>query len=129
MCGFVSDWLGANYATMKTPLTDLTRNDTTWVWGAPQETTFEELKRRVQEATKMHHMDYAHPIIVRTDASEIGIGAVLINVVDGVERTCGYISRKFTKTAQRWKTVEQEAYGLWYAVTAYKHLLLLGHRG
>jgi len=29
----------------------------------------------------MHHMDYAHPIIVRTDASEIGIGAVLINVV------------------------------------------------
>ncbi len=64
--------------------------------------------------------------MIRTDASDVGVGAVLLNIIDGKEIPIMYLSKTFTEAATRWNTTEQEAYGIWYALTKWAHLIL-GH--
>jgi transposase InsO family protein len=63
---------------------------------------------------------------LRTDASNAGVGGVLLNRVDGQERVVAYISQAFNETQSRWDTREQEAYGVFFCVTSLRHFLL-GH--
>jgi hypothetical protein len=80
----------------------------------------------VVNATLLHHIDYSAKIVVRTDASTKGIGAVLLNVIAGVEHCVAYISKAFDSTQARWATIEQEGYALFYALVKWESYLL-GH--
>ena len=60
-------------------------------------------------------------LILRTDASNEGIGAVLaqrIRTDDGVkEYPIWFVSHAFSDVESRWPTVEQECYAIYYALT------------
>ncbi|CAF1400609.1 unnamed protein product, partial [Adineta ricciae] len=51
-----------------------------------------------------------YPFIVQTDASDEGIGAVLLQVYPEGNRPVAYISKKFTLAQRRWSPMEQECY-------------------
>ena len=47
-----------------------------------------------------------------TDASDFGIGGVLIQVVDTIWQPIAFISKSLTPAQIRWSTVQKEAYAI-----------------
>ena len=73
------------------------------------------------------HFDPKLPIIVHTDASPYGVGAVLSHLVDGAERPVSYASRTLTVAERNYGHIEKEGLGLVFAVKKFHHYLF-GHR-
>jgi hypothetical protein len=63
---------------------------------------------------------------VRTDASKIGIGAVLFQVIEGVEEPVAFLSKSFSQTESAWSTIEQELFSVVYACEKWAPMIL-GH--
>ena len=80
-------------ATLADPLIQLTKLDSPFVWGVKQQFAFNELKRRLCDEPIMDHFDPKLPIEIHTDASSVGLGAVLIQRKDGNEKIIAYASK------------------------------------
>jgi len=63
--------------------------------------------------------DFAQPYALAVDASDVAIGAVLIQEVDGIEHPICYYSKKLDCHQKRYSTVEKEALGLILAVRTF----------
>ncbi|GKT27880.1 hypothetical protein ADUPG1_000253 [Aduncisulcus paluster] len=74
------------------------------------------IKDLINNSTSLSLFDPAAPLALFTDASCVGIGAVLKQQIQGVWYPVQYISKKFSAVQRRWSTLEQEAYGIVYAV-------------
>jgi len=59
-----------------------------------------------------------------TDSSQYGIGACLVQVVNGNEIPIAFISKTLTDVQQRWHTIDQECYAIFYAIYQLEYLLM-----
>jgi hypothetical protein len=116
---------------------------------------FQSIKRDIAHAPLLHHINYDLPLFLATDASNLGVGGVLYQAVDkdlNMATAMGqmqasmlqtllpacnghthtnthvvqYVSKAFDATQQRWSTIEQEAYGIYFSVLSLRSYLL-GH--
>ena len=71
---------------------------------------FEELKTFLTTDLVLRLPNNRFPFKVQTDASDEGIGAVLLQIYPEGDRPVAYISKKFTQTQRRWSPMEQECY-------------------
>ena len=62
-------------------------------------------------------------LLVHTDASDDACGAMLSQEHNVQELPVAFLSHTFTDTHQKWSTTEQEAYGIYYAVTKWNYYL------
>jgi len=62
--------------------------------------------------------------VFQTDASNSGVGTVLSQQVEGVDRPILYISRKLTQREVNYSTVEKECPAIQWAVSALHYYLL-----
>ena len=58
-----------------------------------------------------------------TDASDIGIGSVLVQVHDGIPKPVHYFSCSLSKTQRKYPTIERECLGLIRALQHFDYLL------
>jgi hypothetical protein len=63
------------------------------------------------------------PFKVQTDASDEGIGAVLLQAYPEGDRPVAYISKKFTLAQRRWTPMEQECYAFIHALDKWHNYL------
>ncbi|CAF1504501.1 unnamed protein product [Adineta ricciae] len=77
---------------------------------------FQELKRILTEDLILRISDERRPFKIQTDASKIGIGAVLMQTYANGDLPVAYISKKFTTTQMNWPATEQECYAIIYAI-------------
>jgi hypothetical protein len=70
------------YADLARPLNDLLSKDATYVWGQPQQKAFEALRECLANPPVLQYARQDRPFLVRTDASNVGIGAVLLQRAD-----------------------------------------------
>ena len=59
--------------------------------------------------------------IVYTDASDDACGAQLSQEHNGTEFPIVFLSHTLKDTQRKWSTIEQEAYGVYYAVTKWNY--------
>ncbi len=113
-----------NFAAIMAPLYELCGKNQ-FVWGDRQQEAFDQIKSEVIHAPILQHMDYSQMAVIKTDASTKGCGAVLLqqDPVTMVEKPVAFVSRKFNETEARWATIEQEAYGIFFAVTKFDPFL------
>ena len=71
---------------------------------------FEELKRFLTTDLVLRLPNHRFPFKVQTDASDEGIGAVLLQVYPEGDRPIAYLSKKFTPAQRKWSPMEQECY-------------------
>ena len=64
---------------------------------------------------------------MRSDACDIGAGAMLFQVIEGREVPVAFWSKAFTATERRWSTYEQETFALVASVLHWESVLL-GHK-
>ena len=101
-------------------------NPTTWTYD--YQAHFERFKKAISEAAMLHFPDYALPWIIRCDASDKAVGAVLYQEFikdDGsVEhQAIAFSSKRFSEPASKWDTYKREAYAIFHAVHSFHYYL------
>ena len=86
-----------HFATLSEPLRRLTRKETPFELGPEQKKSFEFLKQKMAEACPLVYFDKSAPTKISTDASPVGLGAVLAQEQDGAWTPVCYASRKFDR--------------------------------
>ena len=84
LCSYYRKFI-PNFASIAKPLTHLTKSSTPFVWKEDEEASMLKLKKTLIEKTFLAHPDHSLPMEIHPDASSYGIGAVLIERIDGVE--------------------------------------------
>src|SRR5262249_26508675 len=71
---------------------------------------FEKIWKIIIGDPELKGINPQEPVIIRTDASEIAGGAVLLQKEKGILKPRGYFSTTFTETEKKWKSmVRKEA--------------------
>ena len=112
-----------NYSDLTCQLNDMSHDTFDWnpsTWSVDYVKLFEEFKVAVLAASALFYPDYSLPWILRADASDFGVGHVLMQVqtLDGVEvlQPIMFGSKKFTPTAMKWHTYAKECFAMFYAM-------------
>ena len=115
-----------NLASITEHLRELTRKNVTLVWGSEQQAAFDTLKSSLRNAETLAYFDRnAEETKLVTDASPVGLGAVLTQVQQGQERVVAYASRSLTDVERRYSQTEREALGLVWGCERF-HVFLNG---
>ena len=97
-----------------------------WKWGDEQNKSFTTTKDMLVKSPLLVHFDPTLPIVVHTDASPYGVGAVLSHLVEGEEKPVSYASRALTVAERNYGHIEKEGLALVFAVKKFHHYLY-GH--
>ena len=90
------------FATISSPLWDLTGKDVKWKWEPKQAKSFQEIKDRLTRAPVIAHFRQGAETRLTTDASPLGVGAILEQRQgDGSYRPISYASRKLSEPRLR----------------------------
>ena len=120
-----------DFATLAAPLTKLTTKQMSsrpFAWTAACDNSFTQLKQQLCAAPILAYPQFDRMFTLYTDASDVGLGAVLAQNDDtGVERVVAYASRALSERERRYATTEKEALAIHYA-TEHFRLYLLGRR-
>ena len=116
-----------NFAALASPLTDLTKAKlpNQIEWGDSQEESFKALKAHLASFPILQLPDCDKPFYLRTDASNAGIGAVLLQENDetGEKFPVSYASRKLLPREKPYATVEKEALAIVWGIQKYEPYL------
>ena len=106
-----------NISTVLYPLNQLLNKNSKWNWTNACEQSFQKTKEMIADNTCLTHFDPASPIVLSTDASPYGIGAVLAHrTADGDERPICFASRTLTKAEQNYSQLDREGLSIVWAV-------------
>lgn len=93
-------------------------------WSSVAEESFQVLKKALCAQPVLYSPDFSKDFLVQTDASDVGIGAVLSQVHNGEEHPVVYLSRKLNDHEQRYAVIEKECLAIKWAVDALRYYLL-----
>ena len=138
-----------NFTEKASELQALTGNQE-FQWTTEHESSFQSLKEAISSDSCLFMYDPSLKTELHTDASAIGVGAVLVQVLPnsssgpasstssgattGVQAKCSklqvrpiaYFSQKLTEPQQKWNTTELEAYAVFLAVSHFQVYLTNG---
>ncbi|XP_034549911.1 uncharacterized protein LOC117820296 [Notolabrus celidotus] len=97
-----------DFAAVAEPLHELTKKYTQFQWTPECQAAFERLKHLLTTTPILGYPLDQGCMTLDTDASNVGIGAVLSQVQQGSERVLAYGSRKLSKTEQNYCTTWRE---------------------
>ena len=97
-----------HFSTVASSLTALTRKDEPFVWTDEREMAFRRLKESLITAPVLAYPLPQGQLILDTDASNTGIGAVLSQEQDGQEKVIGYASKTLSKSERAYCTTYKE---------------------
>ena len=114
-----------NYAAIAVPLTDLTKKGEPNLirWGESQDKAFNTLKLKLSSQPILHLPDVNRTFTLRTDASDTGIGAILLQEHEGQKFPTAYASKKLLDRERAYSTIEKECLAVVWAVLKFETYL------
>lgn len=126
LAGYYRDLI-PRYAEKAQPLTEMTRkmekNKITWT--TDREEAFESLKKALSSGPIVKAPDLKREFVLRSDASDSCIGAILMQEHDGILHPVSYASRQLQPREKRYSAIERECLALVWAIEKY-HVFLYG---
>ena len=109
LVGYYRDHIPA-FAEISAPLTDLLKKGKAEhiQCSKAQERAYSLLKEYLLQEPVLKLPDLSKPFVLRTDASGVGVAAVLLQENDGKLYPVGYASKKFNLTEARYPIIEKE---------------------
>ena len=80
-------------------------------------------KIAVSRCPLMYFTNDDSPIRLYTDASDYGIGVVLLQIVNTVWRPIAFISKSLSATQINWSIIQKEAYAIFFCVQQLNYLI------
>ncbi|SAM08067.1 hypothetical protein [Absidia glauca] len=115
------------FARIAAPLTELTRGTgakrRSIDWTPTCQDAFENLIRLLTSAPILLPPDMSRPFIIETDASDIGIGAVLLQEIDGQRHPIAYESKKLSTAERKYPAQERELLAILHALRTWRCLI------
>ncbi|KAL1555207.1 hypothetical protein AAHA92_15677 [Salvia divinorum] len=109
----------SGYAMIAAPLTELLRKDA-FIWSDAAEDSFTALKQAMTTAHVLHLPDFDKTFYLETDASDFGIGAVLLQD----NHPLAFFSKKLGPRRRVTSTYHKELYAIVEAVQKWRQYLL-----
>ena len=117
----------SNFAAIAEPLTSLTKTGTKFKWTEATQEAFNKLRGALLN-TPILAFPYPNlPCILDTDASDVAIGGVLSQIVDGKEQPIAFFSRVMNDTQRRYCATRRELLAVIAALQHFRHYLLNVH--
>ena len=106
-------------------MTDLTRNGSpnNIEWTEAQEKSYVTLKKALTSYPILHLPMWTRQFHLRTNASDKGIGAILMQEVEGTLFPLSYINKKLNKAELNYSTLEKECLAIVWAVKKFRNYL------
>jgi len=115
-------WFIEDFALVARPLHRLCSDQVPFTWGQGEQQAYETLKQAVQQAPLLAHLNYAKAIFIQTDASDVGMGAMIYQKDEGGRiLPVSFLSKAFTGSKLNWSAVEKECYAIVYAMLHWQH--------
>jgi hypothetical protein len=112
-----------DFSKIAAPLTQLTRKDTRFNWGPKQEEAFRMLKEKLTTSPILKHFNPKLPLEIHTDASDLGVGAALMQQDGDTMFPIAFSSRKLSDAERKYCTTEKECIAVVWAVQHFRHFL------
>ena len=117
-----------SFSALAQPLYKLTKKDVPFVWTDACEEAFQQLKQLLMRAPVLAYPNFSRDFLLETDASGLGLGAVLSQSQDDESiRPIAFASRTLQAHEKTYGISELEALGVVWAVRHFRHYIY-GHR-
>ena len=108
-----------DFSKISLPLTKLTKKNEKFVWGVEQEKAFQTLKSKLSDAPILTLPEGSEDLVVYTDASHQGLGAVLMQR----GKVIAYASRQLKPHESNYPTHDLELAAVVFALKLWRHYL------
>ncbi|XP_008189838.1 uncharacterized protein K02A2.6-like [Acyrthosiphon pisum] len=107
------------------PLLSLSRKKSEWNWSSKCERAFIKTKDLIAEKSCLVLYNSNLPLVVATDSSSYGIGAVLSHSIDDREHPIMFASTTLSETEKRYSQLDKEALAIIFGVRKF-HKFIYG---
>lgn len=104
-----------NLSSRTAPLRRLLQKGIAFKWTPSCEAAFIDLKSEIASERVLTIYNPDAPLIVTTDASPVGVAAILSHQVEGQEKPIAYASRSLTVAEQNYSQIDREALAIVFA--------------
>jgi hypothetical protein len=113
-----------DFSKIAKPMLLLLKKDAPFNWNEKQQNAFERLKEMLVKAPILSYPDFNKSFIIYTDASGIGLGAVLSQIKeDEKEHVIAYASRSLNPAEKNYSVTDQECLAVVWAIKHFQHYL------
>ncbi len=113
-----------NFAAIASPLTCLLKKDVPFIWKDAQCHAFESLKHALIHTPILAFSDYTLPFTLCTNASPLGVGAVLMQYSEGQRP---HASRSLNSAESMYSVTYMEALAVVWALEHFKDMIYVYH--
>lgn len=107
----------SNLSTILYPINQLLKDTVSFDWSKECQHAFNTVKQMIASDLVLAHYDPREILVLATDASPVGVGAVLSHIYkDGVERPIQFASQTLSPTQQRYSQIDREAYAIIFGI-------------
>ena len=92
-------------------------------WGPEETKILERLKLKLLQMFSLTYPRTGHPYHVDCDASDVGMGAALYQVIDGKPHYISFASRTFKKAERNYEATRKEFSAILFALDKFHHYL------
>jgi hypothetical protein len=116
MAGYYGKFI-EKFTDLAYPLTELTKGKHSIIqWGQREDAAFRKIKEKLAMQPILRIVDFSKPMYVQTDASDVGLGAALLQEHESMLHPVRYISRKLKPAERNYSTIEKEGLGVVWAI-------------
>jgi hypothetical protein len=113
-----------NFAEIVNPLNKLLKKELKFNWTDECENSFQVMIKLLSNPPILAFPDFTKPFHLATDASNVGIGAVLYQISSkGLEQVIYYASRTLNAAERNYSTIERELLAIVYSVEKFRYYL------